>query len=917
MQWQELRSHIRHLPAREVSRVERAFVLGKKMHEGQKRRSGEPYFNHPVAVTHMLSDLGADSETLIAALLHDTVEDTPLTIADIGHEFDGKVPMLIDGVTKLNSDDVGLSPKLDQQIETLRKIFTLMEQDVRIMVIKLVDRLHNMQTVEFLPPAKQELLAKETLEVYVKIADKLCMQDLRDELESLCLSVLEPETLSRLLEIRTQNETRSAEVLEQMQATLRNHDKALAAKNPMHFECKTWDRLRTQLEVGTSVATGLTTMTAAFVCDDVDACYRVLGALHQLWKREILSFQDFINAPQLNGYQGLHTTIIAQDGTRVRCKIRTRTMEEYAHKGIATLCFKGTSNITEILPWTKHISDLTTDTEGSSNDFWLNLKSDILGASIVIHGPDDRTVQVPHDTTVLDGAFYLFQENALRVQSIRMNGADVPFATPLVNAASLEVVLSDDETCDLEWLRIVRTGLAHAKIRAALAKHSHEKKLLIGKEMLQAMFTERKRGFIEEFDESILEKKMKAIGFASMDDVYVSIADGRLEPSEVYDVLFGTTQPPRKTRLPLSMIHYHANMDSVDAMDRLNLVHRKYGAALSEIRYHRMSEGGCSISLQGRMSPQELSEFQKDLSIAGANDITVIRQNFTLIGLIGIIILLWGLDPVIANRLLMQDALSPADLAVIRFWTFFMASGVTYALHTIFSQVRSKPLSPLKPSLIFSSIALFITALLSYVALKYIPATQYILLIIAGLVGTNILQQGISGKPSSRSVAAGIAVLGAIVSLFLHQEFNLLGVLAGIGSSLGFSVYSQLSRRYLETEARIHARYPAYVFWLSTMTILLTLGLIPFAHPVDHLTFSLSIASVAFAFFCTFLPYALYFECMRKTNADTVDRLLPFVCIVTIVGDLVVNRSVQGLFILPILALFLWLYKPQWSMVKH
>ncbi len=319
MQWQEFRSHVRHLPTLQIARIEQAFELGKKVHAGQKRKSGEDYFSHPVAVAHMLADMHADADTLIAALLHDTVEDTPLTLDEIKVIFGEEVTVLIDGVTKLDAKEVAMSPKLDEQIESIRKIFTLMQKDVRIMVIKLVDRLHNIQTIQFLKPERQQTLAQETLEVYVKIADKLCMQDLRDELEALCLAVLQPELFPKLLELRGNNEQRGATIIKTIQTKVREHDRVLASHITFGFEPKIWDQIAAQLSAGGAVTTGLSFITIAIECDDIDGCYRALGALHQLWQREVLSFQDYINAPRLNGYQGLHTTIIAEDGTRVRC----------------------------------------------------------------------------------------------------------------------------------------------------------------------------------------------------------------------------------------------------------------------------------------------------------------------------------------------------------------------------------------------------------------------------------------------------------------------------------------------------------------------------------------------------------------------------------------------------------------------
>jgi len=236
MQWKEFQSHIRHLAAKDLQRVERAFELGKEVHKGQKRKSGEPYFNHPIAVADKLADMGADADTIIAALLHDTIEDTPLTLDDVEKEFGTTVAILINGVTKLSSEDVATKSSLDEQIETLRKIFILMQEDVRIMVIKLVDRLHNMQTVEFLSEARQKAQAQETMEVYVKIADRLCMQDLRDELEGLYLSILEPKTAQELSLLRAQNEQLGQSIIKKMQEKVRKERPPLRSQDGIRIQ---------------------------------------------------------------------------------------------------------------------------------------------------------------------------------------------------------------------------------------------------------------------------------------------------------------------------------------------------------------------------------------------------------------------------------------------------------------------------------------------------------------------------------------------------------------------------------------------------------------------------------------------------------------------------------------------------------
>ncbi len=905
MQWNEFRSHIRHLTARQQTRVHDAFELGKKMHHGQTRRSGEPYFNHPILVAHMLADMGADTDTIVAALLHDTVEDTPLTLQEIDGVFGGTVRNLIEGVTKLSKADVADQPNLDEQIETLRKIFTLMENDVRIMVIKLVDRLHNMQTVEFLAPEKQRNLATETMEVYVKIADRLCMQDLRDELEGLCLAVLEPDVHASLSALRAHNETVGFEMLNAMRERLT--EAGMPQGSLIQYEQKSWENMRGQLQAEGTVVTGVSAHTAVFICPDTDACYRMLGTLHQLWKQETLSFQDYINVATVNGYQGLHTTIIQEDGTRVRCKIRTPAMQEYARKGIATRCFGArTSSVLKLLPWAERISPLSAYTADRSQEFWQSLQSDILGESIIVHGLDDRTVQLPNGSTALDGAFFLYQEDALRVQTIRVNGKEVPFSTPLAHAVSLDATITEKSTVERSWLRWVHSGFATAKIRAALAVGmTADEKLAIGKEMLQHAMHEQRKGFIEEFSENAMQTGLRQLGYGSLEDTYIAIADGRVEAGAVCRALF---DKPRKdpTRIRQCRVTYVTDMSNVEMMDRLSETHKRFRSGLMEARYTRDSASNrTSVMLRAQLTPHEQQELVSALTKAGAAEIRV-RYFLAQVGGVlaaALLLVLWGLDPVFARGLLLH--MSPQDLTFIRFAVFFVSAIVAYATQTYFSPRTFRPLSPLAPSLFFSGVALFLTAVFSYVALQTMPATGYILFIIAGLSVIAMLRNLFGRRSWWQSAAASMLVITAIIGILTLEQWTLFGVLAGIGSGLCFALYSLVSKGFQDEIGMVRERYPAYLFWVSSLCLTFSIGLLPFT-TLSHLTSWMLIQAIGFSLVFAVLPYVLYFELMRRADNRFLDAALPFVCIVTIVGEALLVGSMTSLVVSPLMLIFLW-----------
>ncbi len=905
MQWKEFRAHVRHLSVSDQDRIHDAFELGKKMHEGQLRKSGEPYFNHPIAVADMLADMGADEETIIAALLHDTVEDTSLTTEDIKVQFGEIVLTLVEGVTKLSKADLGGRPNVNEQIETLRKMFNLMQKDIRIMVIKLVDRLHNMQTTEFLPLEKQQNLARETKEVYVKIADRLCMQDLRDELEALCLNILEPDTYTKLVELRIKNENRSKKILIDMEKKIRAHFPHLNGSIDIQFEHKAWNNLQEQLQAEGAVITGLSTSTIVFICDEIETCYRSLGVLHQMWKRETLSFQDFINSPAINGYRGLHTTVILEDGTRVRCKIRTKEMHAYARDGVATICFQKDVHILhQLLPWTERISSVTQDTEGMSNEFFNTLRSDILGESITVHGPGDQTIQIPKGSTALDGAFYLFGDEALTLTSIHIGGREASLDTPLNHAASLNISISDSETVDRSWLEKTNTGFATAAIRNSLIRgKTDQEKIPIGRELLQRSLSQNKRGFIEEFNEKTFEKAIEKLGYESLAGMYIAIANGKLDPSSAYRGLFET----QKTQVGNGQAHrrvitFGIPKHDINVLRRLLDIYQKYSIQLKNVRlWSPPTSNQTKFKVYVDLTENDFHDFTKDIRSSGGQNIAT-RMGPSELPLL-ILILLWGLDPVLAHTLLLGNV-SIFDLTFIRFLTFFIAGILMYGLQTFFSPRTFKPLSPFQSSLLASGLALFITALFTYAALSLLSPSQYILFIIGGIVFATFFRQILQKKNWWKSAASIFITSIVILALTLVQGGSVIGIAAGISSAIGFSLYSVLSRRYQNEVGMIKERYPAFIFWISGICLLLSLPLFPFTN-LNLLSTQELVSSVGFSLIFAVLPYIIFFELTRRIESRYLDATLPFVCISTILGESIIKGNLLSFIALPIALLFL------------
>ncbi|MCA9370917.1 MAG: HD domain-containing protein [Candidatus Peregrinibacteria bacterium] len=893
MQWNELKMHLRHISSKDLKRIQHAFELGKQVHEGQKRKSGEPYFMHPIAVMHMLADIGADADTLIAALLHDTVEDTDLTLTEIDKQFEGDVAALIDGVTKLEPEDVAGVPTLNDQIETLRKMFTLIEEDARIIVIKLVDRLHNMQTVEHLGEERQKAMAQETMDVYVKIADRLSMQDIRDELEGLCLNVLNPELLVTLSKLRERNEGNTLKVITQMEKELSAANTKLFQEVELQYEPKSWSKLKIQMQT-TQAKTGVADVVISVICRNYNDCYTTLGYLHQLWPRETLSFQDFINSPMINGYRGLHTTIILENGTRVRCKIRTEEMDAYAHLGIATICFDNEQiGLTEyLIPWTKQISHVAADTANDSDEFWETLQNDILGESIVIHGPDDSRIILPAGSTALDGAFYFLRERALKLKTISLDGVMVNYRTPLTHASSLSCSTGKIKTVKREWLDWVNSGVAVAHIRNALKQESKAVREAIGKEMLQSIFTKQKKGYIEEFNAGTLEAATKSLGYPSMTEAYLALADGHLNPEDIFEGVFNSSKKIRgaeKDREQCS-ISFTLNFDNIEPVTNTLILYKKYGISLRNVRFRPLAMMRGHVNVVHSLSPKEQVAMLKDLQAVGALNVEIHKAGTRRKFWVGIclLLLLWGFDPAIARRIIDEYSVSPIDLTLLRFWGLACISGLLVLWKAFRNDIPQTRLPLCSISLWLSVVLMIMVALLGYTALQTTDPIQYsIPMTAAGVLLTTIVNR----KHIFIMACSWVLLIAGVISAVIFAPaWPLQGIVTTFLTVISFSLFSILSERYKRREL-VGARSAQYFFVLSLLAAILTLPLASFA-TIPSLSATAITNILLFSIFFAGLPYYMYYYFLTYKQIDFVLRYSFIIMFTTLLGQMLFSKHI-------------------------
>ena len=486
-------------PRADLRDVERAYAVADLRHRGQRRKSGEPYITHPLAVAQILADLGMTPPVLAAALLHDTVEDTDLTIEALRADFGEEVASLVDGVTKLDQVKYGEA----SEAETVRKMVVAMARDIRVLVIKLADRLHNMRTMRALPPEKQNRKARETLEIYAPLAHRLGMNTIKWELEDLAFAILYPKMYDEIVRLVAERAPKRDEyldrVVESLQADFRNaRIKAVVTGRPKHY----YSVYQKMIVRGRDFADIYDLVGIRVLVDSVRDCYAVLGTVHSQWHPVPGRFKDFIAMPKFNMYQSLHTTVIGPEGKPVELQIRTHDMHRMAEYGIAAhwkykegsggSSRKQRAELTE-MAWLRQLVDWQRETE-DPGEFLDGLRFDIGTKQVFVFTPKGDVIALPLGATPIDFAYAVHTEVGHRCVGARVNGKLVPLESTLSNGDVVDVLTSKaiEAGPSRDWLTFVKSGRARSKIKAWFSKERREEAIEQGKDALARQI--RKQG---------------------------------------------------------------------------------------------------------------------------------------------------------------------------------------------------------------------------------------------------------------------------------------------------------------------------------------------------------------------------------------------------------------------------------------
>ncbi len=527
-------------PEADLDLIKKAYVFSAKVHQGQTRSSGEPYLIHPLEVANILAKMHLDPPSIATGLLHDTVEDTLTTVDEVAQIFGDKIARLVDGVTKLSK--IQFSSREQQQAENFRKMFMAMAEDIRVILVKLADRLHNMRTLQYLSEEKQIKIAEETRDIYAPIAGRLGMQEVRTELENLSFKHLRPDTFQNLSERVAALGKKSDHLMEEVQETLSKKMGEYNLRAEIQARIKHVYSIYRKMEEDSLEFDQVYDLIAyRVVVQSIPQCYEALGLIHSLWKPVPGRFKDYIGMPKLNNYQSLHTTVIGPHGHRIEFQIRTREMHEIAEWGIAShwrykeggeIDMKDEAKfrwIRQFLEWQKELSDPA--------EYLDTVKLDLFATDVYVFTPKGDIRELPTGSTPLDFAYAIHTEVGHQCVGARVNGRLVPLRYPLKSGDTVEVITQAGHNPSKDWLKFVQTSRAKAKIREYTRDEESGRAKEIGKEVLEKQLDRYGLTLSQAFKEEGLESFMKGRGIKGEDHLYTLLGYGKFSVNQILSVL--------------------------------------------------------------------------------------------------------------------------------------------------------------------------------------------------------------------------------------------------------------------------------------------------------------------------------------------------------------------------------------------
>jgi GTP pyrophosphokinase len=528
--------------------LNRAYIYAMRAHGSQTRASGDPFFAHPLEVAAILTDLRLDEATIVAAVLHDTIEDTEATLDEINRTFGPEIGSLVDGLTKLKRLD--LVSKRAAQGENFRKLLLAIAADVRVLLVKLADRLHNMRTLGFMPPDKRRRIAEETLDIYAPLAGRMGIQEIRDELEDLSFRHLNPEayeTVSRrLADLSAQNERLVEEIERDLKSRLDAKGVKAAVEGRQKRPYSIWRKMERKMVAFEQLSD---VFGFRLVVDSEDDCYRALGVVHTTWPMVPGRYKDYVSTPKSNDYRSIHTTVIGPGRQRVELQIRTAEMDEVAEYGIAAhaLYKEGLNNGSRLATesgayrWLRRTIDLLAEGD-SPEEFLEHTKLELFHDQVFCFTPKGRLIALPRGATPIDFAYAVHTDVGNTAVGAKINGRMAPLLTELANGDEVEIVRADGQTPPAAWESLVVTGKARAAIRRATRAAVRRQYAGLGRQILERAFERAGKAFSDEK----LKGALPRLARASAEDVLAAVGRGEMFSGDVVRAVYPEYRDERR-----------------------------------------------------------------------------------------------------------------------------------------------------------------------------------------------------------------------------------------------------------------------------------------------------------------------------------------------------------------------------------
>ncbi len=554
-----------YLDPQQVNQVKRAYYYAEQAHTGQFRRSGEPYITHPLAVANILASIRMDYQSLVVAMLHDVIEDTGIGKEAIIDQFGETVADIVDGVSKLAK--IGHETQAEKQAKNFQKMALAMAQDLRVIIVKLSDRLHNMRTLGAMPPEKKRRIAKETLEIYAPIAHRLGINDWRIEFEDRCFAAIYPLRASRLQvslnKVRGNRKTLVEKIKESIESRLQRETiNALVIGREKHLY-SIYNKMRNKHKSFKEI---MDVYAFRIVVDEIDTCYRALGVIHNLFKPKAGEFKDYVAIPKENGYQSLHTIVIGTQGVPIEVQIRTKEMDELAGTGIAAHWLYKSDDKNNTMPstfdrahrWTKRLLEIQQLTN-SSEEFIEHVKIDLFQDEVYVFTPKGEIVELPAGSTPVDFAYAVHTQVGNTTVACRVNDRPAPLSQVLTSGQKIKIITSENTQPNPNWLNFAVTAKARTAIRHYLKTQRHMESVELGKRMLSRALIQLDIN-LDELTEEQLELLRDSGNVASIDELYESIGLGQQPALSVAKTL----QP--NSDIKGSLAHTPITIDSPDGI---------------------------------------------------------------------------------------------------------------------------------------------------------------------------------------------------------------------------------------------------------------------------------------------------------------------------------------------------------------